>query len=431
MLLLMYALPGATQDAQIQTGTRTGVDAVRLALPDFPTNSADARLATLFNQVLWDDLDYTGNIALASKSFYPTGRFANPGDIKTEDWTKPGIDAQFIAFGNATIIGNRISVEGRLWDLKLAQNPQMIGQRYGSDATEEGVRLLAHRFADDILEALGFGKGIARTKIAFVGERSVGVKEIYVMDYDGSNMTPLTSLKSLALTPSWSPDGEKLAYTSYARNVPNIAVISRVDRRAYPFPAQAGTNTTPSWSPDGNRIAFATSKDGNDGPEIYVSGWNGTGMKRITVQKGIDISPVWNPRTGQEIAFVSDRSGTPQIYIMDAEGTNVRRIISEGGSAQNPAWSPDGQTLAFAWQKPRGNFDIYLHDLATGRNIQLTQDAGYNERPTWAPDGKHIAFTSDRTGTSQIYTMLADGTKVRRLTNNGKNEGPAWSGYIQ
>ena len=97
----------------------------------------------------------------------------------------------------------------------------------------------------------------------------------------------------------------------------------------------------------------------------------------------------------------------------------------------NPSWSPDGQAIAFAWQKSRSNFDIYLHDLATAKNIQLTQNAGDNERPTWAPDGKHIAFASNRSGTSHIYSMLADGTKLRRLTNNGKNEGPAWSGYIQ
>jgi TolB protein len=116
---------------------------------------------------------------------------------------------------------------------------------------------------------------------------------------------------------------------------------------------------------------------------------------------------------------------------MDAEGTNVRRIIDDGGSAVNPAWSPDGQRIAFALQRPRGYYDIYMHDLGTGRNTQLTQNEGNNEQPTWAPDGRHIAFASTRTGTTQIYSMLADGTKVRQLTRTGKNQGPAWSGYFQ
>jgi TolB protein len=140
---------------------------------------------------------------------------------------------------------------------------------------------------------------------------------------------------------------------------------------------------------------------------------------------------VWNPRTGREIAFTSDRSGSPQIYIMDAEGTNVRRLIEEGGHAVNAAWSPDGQRIAFAWQKSRSNFDIYIHDLTTGQNTQLTSDAGSNEKPTWAPDGRHIAFESSRTGTKQIFSMILDGTKIRQLTNTGNNTGPAWSGFFK
>jgi TolB protein len=152
-------------------------------------------------------------------------------------------------------------------------------------------------------------------------------------------------------------------------------------------------------------------------------------MRRLTVNKAVDISPVWNPRTGREIAFTSDRSGSPQIYVMDVEGTNVRRLVDEGGHAVGPAWSPDGQRIAFAWQRSRSsNFDIYIHDLGTGRNTQITHDAGDNEKPTWAPDGRHLAFESSRTGRKQIFSMVLDGTKVRQLTNTGINTGPAWSG---
>jgi len=150
------------------------------------------------------------------------------------------------------------------------------------------------------------------------------------------------------------------------------------------------------------------------------------------VTKAVNISPVWNPRTGREIAFTSDRDGSPQIYIMDADGTNVKRLVQEGGHAVEPSWSTDGQRIAFAWLKSRtSNFDIYIHDLATDMHTQITHDAGDNERPTWAPDGRHIAFESSRNGSRQIYSMLLDGSKVRQLTNTGKNTAPAWSGYIQ
>jgi TolB protein len=340
------------------------------------------------------------------------------------------VDAQFMAFGNARVTGGRISIEARLWDLKTANRELPPSKRYGSEDNEEGTRLIAHDFADAIIETIGGGlKGIGRTKIAYISERATGVKELYVMDYDGHDQHALTNYKNTVLTPAWSPDGEKVAFTTYRRNAADIEILSRLDRRPYTFERAGGTTTTPAWSPDGSRIAFSTSRDGSD-MEIYVADWNGRNMRRLTVSKGVDISPVWNPRTGREIAFVSDRSGSPQIYIMDAEGTNVRRVIEEGGHAATPAWSPDGQFIAFAWQRSRSNLDIYMHNLATGANVQLTQNAGDNQKPTWSPDGRHLVFESSRGGTQQIYTMLANGEKVRRLTQTGRNTAPAWSGYI-
>ena len=438
ILVLTVATAATTtflaQEPQIRTGTRTGALAVRIAVPEFQPASQDPKtvsLTDLFNKVVWDDLDYSGVVTLVSRSFYPLGKISSPADVKPDDWTAPAVDAQFIAFGNARVTGDRIAVEARLWDLKNPQNREAIGKRYGSDGTEDGTRLIAHQFADAIVELIGGGiRGVAQTKIAFVSDRR-GAKELYVMDYDGNDAHALTAFKSIVLTPAWSPDGEKIAFTSFRSGGADIEILSRLDRRPYTFRKMGGTTTTPAWSPDGSKIAFATSRDGSD-TEIYVADWNGVNARRLTVSKGVDISPVWNPRTGREIAFVSDRSGSAQIYIMDAEGTNARRVIEDGGTAVNPAWSPDGQRIAFAWQKSRTSyFDIYVHDLATGRNDQLTQNEGNNERPTWAPDGRHLAFESTRSGSTYIYSMLADGTKVRQLTQTGKNQGPAWSAYIE
>ncbi len=433
-LMSPHSFAARQQRPQIEAHTNTGILGVKIAVPEFQVAAADPKadaLTSIFNKVLWDDLDYSGVLTLVSRSFYPLGKFADPGDIRVEDWTTTAVDAQFIAFGNTRVSGGRISVEARLWDLKNPQNREAIGKRYGSEDTEDGTRLVAHEFADAIVELIGGGiRGIAQTKIAYVSDRN-GSKEVYVKDYDGNNSYPLTSYRSTALTPVWAPDGEKIAFTRMRTGAVGLEILSRIDRRSYPFQNPGGTTTTPAWSPDGSLLAFATSRDGSD-TEIYVADWNGKNLRRLTVSKSVDISPVWNPKTGREIAFVSDRSGSAQIYIMDAEGTNVRRIIEEGGTAVNPAWSSDGQRIAFAWQKSRTSyFDIYVHDLATGKNDQLTQDSGNNERPTWAPDGRHLAFESTRSGTAQICSMLADGTKVRQITQTGKNTGPAWSQYIE
>ncbi len=423
---------GAAVLAQVNIAIDKGVVGVKIAVPEFQPATPDVKTATraaIFNQVLWDDLDYSGGVTLVSRSLYPLGKFTDAGDIKPDDWTVPAIDAQFLAFGSVRAVNGMMSVEPRLWDLKNAQNRDALPrQRYNSEDSDEGARLIAHKYADAIIDLIGGGaRGIAQTYIAYISERAVGTKELYVMDYDGNAQLAMTAYKSTILTPAWSPDGEKIAFTSFRHGAPDIEILSRVDRRPYTFERAGGNTFTPAWSPDGSKIAFASSRDGGN-TEIYVADWNGKNMRRLTVGKSAKNSPVWNPKTGQQIAFTSEA----QIFVMDADGTNMRRLVEEPGHADEPAWSPDGARIAFAWQRSKtSNFDIYVHDFATGRNTQITHDAGNNERPTWAPDGRHIAFESTRKGTPQIFSMVLDGTKVRQLTNTGRNTAPAWSGYIK
>jgi TolB protein len=438
------------QQAQIETGTRTGASSIRLALPQFPSLSADTEtaeandandvLAAAFNETLWNDIDFSGVISLISPDFYPLGSFGNPADIDPEEWISTAVDAQFMGFGNMSLNQNRFVLEARIWDLRTrVEDRELEGRRYIGEMNERSVRLIAHQFADLIIQTLGGGiEGVAQTKIAFESDRVGGgngnvVREIFVMDYDGANDYQLTTLHSLAVTPNWSPDGQMIGYTSYARDKADIAVISPIDRRGFRFSTLSGTTTTPAWSPDGDRIAFSSSMNelrGVPDMELYVSDVRGENRRRLTSSRGVDISPAWNPSTGREIAFVSDRNGAPQIYIMDAEGGNVRRIVEGGGNAGGPAWSPDGLTIAFHWQRNGAPFDIYIYDIATDRTVQLTRSAGNNESPSWSPDGRHLVFESSRSGSRQIYSMLADGTKVRRLTSQGNNVNPSWSGYM-
>jgi len=425
-------------------GITVGMKAVKIAVPEFKPGAADSKinhLADVFNETLWNDLDFSGNLVLASRSYYPLGNFANPGDIRPDDWTKTGVEASFITFGSVAIPTTgqmRGAFTADLHFTELKSNRAVIQpvRWSGGLDSDEAARFVAHNWASAILENLGFGKGVATTKIAYVSLREKNW-QIYLMDYDGFGPFPLTSLE-MSLTPAWSPDSEHIAYTGNRGTGNNIEVIPRRGGSSAPFPSPAGLNTTPAWSPDGKRIAFASNRDTHrsaDGPEIYIAGSNGTNMVRLlprTTAKGIDTSPVWNPATGRELAFVSDRSGSQQIYRINDDGTNLRRLIDDGGDAENPSWSPDGNFLAFAWKRSgNSRFDIYIHDLVRGKNSQLTQNASDNEKPTWSPDGKHLAFESNRTGTLQIYSMLADGSKPRQLTRTGVNKAPAWSGYIK
>jgi TolB protein len=165
--------------------------------------------------------------------------------------------------------------------------------------------------------------------------------------------------------------------------------------------------------------------------EIYISDVSGGGARRLTSSRGGDVSPVFNPKTGSQIAFVSGRTGLPQIYIMDSDGSNVQRITDQG-YAVSPSWSPNGLLLAFSWVRNYGpgilgGADIYLMDIASRQIVQLTHDGGRNDFPSWAPDGRHIVFESTRSGSAQIWSVLADGTHPQQLTRSGRNTQPNWS----
>jgi TolB protein len=445
-LILAPMSPALLRSQQIVSGTNLGMKVVKLAVPEFRPTKPEPKinhLADVFNKTLWDDLDFSGTVSLVSRSFYPVGNFSVPTDIHPDDWTKTGLEAQYITFGSAEIgsegrFRGQFTVDLHFNDLKLNQSVFNAARWGGGFDNDEAARFLAHNWANTILETLGLGKGVGLTKIAYVADRGTE-KEIFEMDYDGYGARPLTALGSRALTPAYSPDGNRIAFNGYRNDVPNIEVISRSEGKPVPFPSPSGSiNTTPAWSPDGTRIAFASTRDKrgtSDGTEIYIADSDGRNitrpMPRPAGSRGIDISPVWNPATGRELAFVSDRNGPQQIYRVNDDGTNVRRIIEEGGEAANPSWSPDGTFLAFAWRKSgNSRFEIFLHDLSSGKNTQLTQNFGDNEKPTWSPDGKHLAFESDRGGKKQIYSMLANGTNVRQLTQSGVNKAPAWSGYI-
>lgn len=168
----------------------------------------------------------------------------------------------------------------------------------------------------------------------------------------------------------------------------------------------------------------------NGDPEIYTIGADGSHLHRVTFSPGVNTSPAWNPKTGKEIVFVSDRGGdgVPVLYQMNSDGTNVSKIdLPDMGYVIDPAWSPNGQLIAFSWRRPSGNYDIYVMDIVSHQLVELTKDEGRNERPSWAPDGRHLVFESTRTGTRQIWSMLADGSLPRQLTFTGENESPNWS----
>ncbi|PYX65356.1 MAG: translocation protein TolB [Acidobacteria bacterium] len=432
LVLFLFVLPCFAQQDWIRTGTGLGVEKIRLAVPDFKSSNQDPKNADLlkaFNDTLWNDLDNAGIFDLVSKSFNPLEVPGQPTEVKFEVWSAPPPNASMLAFGNLGVSDNTIMVQGWLYDVKNVTSPQVLGKQYTDAATTDAARLIAHKFADEIIFRLGGGvQGIAESSIYFVSDRS-GHKEIWAMDYDGSNQHAITHLASISLSPRISPDGSRLAFSSLTKTSWEIMMYSLELGRAVTFPRFGGTNLSPAWAPDGTRLAFSSSRTGTS--EIYLVDASGGSLKRLTTAKGPDVSPTWNRKTGAQLAFVSGRTGLPQIYTMEADGTNVQRMTDQG-YAVSPSWAPNGQFLTFSWMRKYGpgapgSNDIYLMDIASKQWVQLTHDGGRNDYPSWSPDGRHIVFQSSRSGSEQIWTMLADGTKVQQLTFTGHNTQPNWS----
>lgn len=415
----------------VRTGTGLGQVKPRVALADFGPRSDSAKShSSLFTQVVRDDLQFSGILELASPSFYPPQVPTVPTELKAGAWLDPPTSAFYVGFGNLSESTAEIAIQAWLFDVRNPSSQPVVGKVYRGAPTDLQVRKFAHQFADEIISKLSGGlPSVASTQIAFVSSRT-GSKEIWVMDYDGANQHPLTSLRSIAITPRWSPDGSRIAFTCFAPynglTSAQICMYSMDTGKLVAFPRFRGTNITPAWSPDGAQLIFSSSMQSN--PELYVSDISGGRPKRLTFSNGANMSPAWNPKTGQTIAFVSDRGGTPQLYLMNADGTSTTKLdLPDKGYVIDPAWSPNGQLLAFSWRRPNDNYDLYIMDAASHQLVELTRDQGRNERPSWAPDGRHLVFESTRTGTRQIWTMLADGSQPHQLTTGGHNESPNWS----
>ncbi|MBM3783277.1 MAG: translocation protein TolB [Acidobacteria bacterium] len=424
-------------------GQIVGTQKATIAIPDLRGAGRASEQMNILNATLWRDIEDAAIFKMAPKSMYALRIPQQPQDFRKplqydpnnrnaapwlQDWSDPPVNADFLAFGYAAEQEGKLVLFGWLFNVRQPDitSAQVIGKLYTATLDEAGARKVAHEFATDILRQFGV-ESLAGSKVYFVSNRS-GTKEIWSMDYDGAGQKQVTSYKSITTMPSISPDGTRLAFTSWTPNGPQILVHSLETMRRIPFyNPRAGTNQNASYTPDGKMMAFSSSASGFS--QIYLANADGSNLRRVTQTRAVEVEPKVNPKTGGEVVFVSGRGGSPQVYKMNIEGADVQRLTTGEGQATNPSWNPQGTHIAFAWTRgyDPGNFNIFVMDVATGNYVQLTSGAGRNENPSWAPDGKHIVFASDRGGRMQIWSMLADGSQLRQLTSSGINEKPVWS----
>ncbi len=299
----------------------------------------------------------------------------------------------------------------------------LFARRYKSKLNS--LRKASHMVADDVLEILTGKKGIATTRIVFAND-TTGNKEIYIVDYDGKNLTRLTSDKNIALLPRWSYDSRKIYYTTYRYGNPDIFVVDLVLRKIAPISMFSGLNLIGGVSSDDKNIVMTLSKGGGN-TDIYTLDLDSKNVKRLTSDYYVNGSPSFSP-DGKFITYVSNRAGNPQIYIMEI-ATGVTRKLTNMNWADSPQWSPSGEWIVFAGRYNKLHpIDIFLVDITGTRIVRLTSDEGSNEDPTWSRDGRFIAFSTTRDGKRQLYVMDADGSAPHLIADlNGNTFTPDWS----
>ncbi len=419
--LLTVLLAPLSGQSEVKIRISEGMPLVPIAIPEFTLtspSSQDAALRAELYETLWNDLEFSRVFRIIPQGQYSYIPRTPGGRIPFRDWA--ALQANLLVTGQVEVTGDRILFNFQVYE--TGSERQIMSRNFGGK--RDLVRLLAHRAADELMKSFG-ERPLFASKIVFVSDRK-GEKEIYLIDYDGRRETRLTVNQAMELLPSWSANGEKIVFTSYRRNSPELYIYDLYSG-ATQLLSTGGVNYAADWSMDGERIVYTSSKDGN--ADIYVYHVPSGQHKRLTFHRGIDTSPVWNP-SGREIAFISDRSGSPQVYLMDAEGANVRRITYEGSYYDSPAWSPDGTRIAFV-ARIESRFDIYVYHLQSGAFAKITENAGRNENPCWSPDGRHLVFSSNRGGSAQLYLVDFDGSNVRQLTTTGQNRMPKWQKSVR
>ena len=403
------------------------------AVPDFIALTSDketVEAAKLIAQVLWDDLTFEREFDMIPRDTYGTiEQTPTTEAINYDRWRELGADA--VVKGSVKRTGNTFQVEMRLFSVR--GRAVALGRVY-DNVSLRNPRFAAHTMADELHQAQVSLKGVAKTRLTFASDRdnerildtveTRNGKEIYVMDYDGANQTRVTANRRLNITPSWSPDGRSIAYTSYMRIHPQILISNVYQGTRETLTDEKSSALMPVYSPDGSRIAFMSQRDDNS--EIYVMNRDGSNVRRLTRNNAADSTPTWSP-TGTQIAFTSDRSGSPQIWTMDTDGLNLKRITLGESWADRATWSPAPfNEIAFSARTGPG-FDVKIYDVASGVTRTITDGIGTNESPAFAPGGRHIAFASSRAGKFQIFTIARDGRGLKQLTRLGNNTFPNWS----
>lgn len=416
--ILLSLLAFSTQ-AALRVDVTSGVSgAIPIAIVPFAGNQG---LPVDIAQVVDQDLAGTGQFKLLPRGDMLEQPAASQ-TVKYENWRTVKVDNLVVGSMQPNADGS-YKIRFEILDVYKANKIAGFEVTARSGAA---LRYTAHKIADLIYQKLTGIPGYFTSRIAYVTTTGSGWKTQYqlvVADQDGYNPRTIATADDVIMSPSWSPDGRKLAYVAFRNGRTEIYTHELASGKATRVSSRPGINGAPSWSPDGRSLAMTLSYGGS--PDIYVLDIQSGQQQRITDSRSIDTEPNWAP-DGKSLVFTSDRGGRPQLYRVPASGGGAERLTFEGKSNQRGIYSPDGKRIAMVNEGNTG-YRIAVLDLAKG-SFQLVSEGPLDESPSFAPNGQAVIYARSVGNGAELASVSVDGRVHRRLSQPGTVREPAWSG---
>jgi TolB protein len=423
MIGLLVLCPRSWAELVVEV-TKGQDDAIPIAIVPF-NSPTDAAATFDVAQLVSDDLARSGRF----KSMARTDMIEQPhmgANIAFDDWRR--LNNDYIVVGQVQLLGpDRYNIVFELYNVLNRQ--RLLG--FQISANKAGLRLASHQVADMVFQKILGVRGAFATRVAYVsvlGHLPNKSFQLVVADADGMNPRVVMQSNEPLMSPSWSPDGQSLAYVSFEGRLPTVYVQDLKSGERRRVSARAGVNQAPAWSPDGKKLALTLStRDGN--LDIYTLDLASQALTRITDDPGIDTEPQWS-NDGRSLYFTSDRAGGPQIYRVGIQpGDKPRRLTFQNAYNARPRLSPDESQLAFVTQE-EGAYRIAIMDLRGRGDVQVLTRGHFDVSPSYAPNGAEIIYATRDRGRGVLALVSADGRVQERLVSSeGEVQEPAWSPF--
>ena len=403
--------------------TKGSEDPYKVAMIPFEGNS---KVSKQVNNIMRNDLIRTGEFSILDEELLLPVKMIDD-ELVFSDWKLLGMD--YLVTGKIVNENNSLDINYEIYDIhkkRKVRSSKVFG-------IPNQIRQLAHYTSDGIYESITGIKGIAATRLLYVNEikdsQLISRYKLMLADSDGANEKILLSSSEPIISPSWSPDGKRVAYVSFETGIAKVFIQEIASGKREAVLSKDTQISSPSWSPDGKYLSLTLYQDGN--AEIYILRLRDRTLTRMTNQFAIDTESSWSPK-GNKILFTSGRSGSPQIYELDLRKLNpkAKRISFEGTYNAKASYLPKEEGIIFVHRSNDGLFHIALK-YKKENFIRVLTEAKMDESPSVAPNGNMVIYGIKEKNLSMLAGFSLSGAKFKLPASNGEVREPAWSNFLR